>query len=395
MKLLIISAAFPPMTVAGEADHAFHLCQHLTDAGLDVHVLTTQGNLAANHLGMTVYPVMRHWTWSEIPRLARCMKQCSPDALLLLYSGGRLYNSHPMITFVPTLAKSLLPHATFVTQFENVGPPRWTSLLGRAIRKVITPWLGDFGTLIHTSDRLIVLSDHQRLALSQRFPDMVRKSVLIPPPPLMSMCPEENGVSRHRGRETLGVQTDDFLLIYFGYIYAGKGVETLLQAFHIVASYRNHMRLILVGGSVARPSHPSYGQEMCALSKQLGIDDKVIWTGAYCWDSDEASLYLRSADVCVLPFEDGVRLNNSSVAAAAAHGLPIITTQGTMVESPFIHQKNVILCPPQNPKAMAAAIETLMDTPDLRQRLRVGALQLTDEWFSWDRVIDRTIETFT
>ena len=106
-------------------------------------------------------------------------------------------------------------------------------------------------------------------------------------------------------------------------------------------------------------------------------------------------MYLCSADVCVLPFEEGVQLNNSSFVAAAAHGLPIITTRGAMVEAPFMHQKNAFLCPPQKPEVMAAAIETLMDQPDLRQHLRVGALQLVQKWFSWDRAIERMIATFS
>src|SRR5207253_4470800 len=100
-----------------------------------------------------------------------------------------------------------------------------------------------------------------------------------------------------------------------------------------------------------------------------------------------------SADLCVLPFDRGVQLNNSSFAAAAAHGLPIITTQGTMVEQPFVHQENVFLCPPRSPEVMATAIGTIMGNPDLRQRLCVGALQLVQEWFSWDKAIERTIST--
>jgi glycosyltransferase involved in cell wall biosynthesis len=314
-----------------------------------------------------------------------------------MYSGGPLYNWHPMITVVPTISKALLPAATFVTQFENVfPPPRSTSLRVRAVRKGLSLWLkfGAFGTLLRDSDRLIVLSSHQLQTLSKRCPAVDSKSICIPPPPLVFMS-EDNGASRQRGRERLGVQPDDFLLVYFGYIYASKGVETLLEAFHRVASRRSQIRLIMVGGNVEFPSHISYGREMSALSKQLGIDDKVIWTGAYATETDEASVYLRAADVCVLPFNDGVRLNNSSFAAAAAHGLPIITTQGAMIEPPFMHQKNVFLCPPQNPEAMAAAIETLMDSPDLRRRLRIGALELAREWFSWESAIERTIATLS
>src|SRR6267142_1501838 len=103
MKVLIISAAFPPMR-AGEADHTLHLCQHLAAWGLDIHVLTTQKEVVTSNLPFTVYPIMQNWTWSALPRLAKFVKHCAPQAVLLVYSGW-IYNGHPMITIVPTLAK--------------------------------------------------------------------------------------------------------------------------------------------------------------------------------------------------------------------------------------------------------------------------------------------------
>jgi glycosyltransferase involved in cell wall biosynthesis len=149
---------------------------------------------------------------------------------------------------------------------------------------------------------------------------------------------------------------------------------------------------MMIGGNIDPANHLSYAQEIYELGKTLGITDKMIWTGEYASDSDEASVYLHSADICVFPFTGGVTLNRSSLGAAAAHGLPIVTTQGPSLESPFRHQKNMLLCPPQDPRALALAIDSLISNPELRQRLRQGALELAHEWFSWDRAVDRTIE---
>ena len=95
----------------------------------------------------------------------------------------------------------------------------------------------------------------------------------------------------------------------------------------------------------------------------------------------------------MLPFDDGVSMNNSTFAAAAAHGLPIITTRGAVLEEPFVHGDNVFLCPPRDPDALADAIEVLMSRPELRERLAAGACKMTTEWFSWDKAIERTIAT--
>jgi len=402
MRVLVISAAFPPMR-AGEADHAFHLCRHLADRKLDVHVLTTRTNGVASDSDprVKVYPIMRNWSWSDLPRLGKFLRRCSPDAVVLMYIGF-IYNYHPMITFSPTISKTLLPNVPFVPMIANVygAHSHQTSILARAIRKGIARWAGvdyKFGTLLRDSNRIIVLSDHHRAILAERFAGVSAKSVLIPPPPIMSIYPDNNGAARERGREALGVKSDEFLLIYFGRVYPGKGIETLLKAFQLVARRRSHVRLVMVGGNIDSgfAKRPLYAQEMYQLPNQLGNDARVSWTGEYQWHSDRPSLYLRAADVCVLPFDEGVMLNRSSFAAAAAHGLSIITTQGAMLEQPFVHQENVFLCPPKNPEVMAAAIEALMDNCDLSQRLRLGALRLAEEWFSWPRAIDRTIATFS
>jgi glycosyltransferase involved in cell wall biosynthesis len=396
MKVLIISAAFPPMR-AGEADHTLHLCQHLAARGLDIHVLTTKKNVVTSRFPFKVYPIMQNWTWSDLPRLANFVKHCSPDAILLIYSGW-IYNDHPMITFVPTLLKILLPGVPFVTQFEIEYISRRFSLLTRAILKVMRCWGGSestdyifFGTLLRQSDRLIVLSQRHQARLSEHFPRTSSKSVVIPPPPIMHLCPENNGVSRQLGRKALGVQSDDFLLAYFGYIYSNKGIETLLKAFQMVSSQRSNVRLVMIGGSLGSSHHPAYAQSIYELVKQLGIAEKVIWTGEYAWDSTEASFYLHAADAGVFPFTEGVTLNRSSLAAAATHGLPIVTTKGATVETPFIHQKNVLLCPPQDPQSLASAINSLISCPELCQQLRVGALELAREWFSWEKAVERTI----
>jgi hypothetical protein len=44
MKIVIVSGAFPPASLA-EANHALHLAEALARSGADVHVLTTQGSV--------------------------------------------------------------------------------------------------------------------------------------------------------------------------------------------------------------------------------------------------------------------------------------------------------------------------------------------------------------
>jgi glycosyltransferase involved in cell wall biosynthesis len=383
---------------AGEADHTLHLCRHLAAQGLDVHLLTTRREQTASALPFKIYPTIRNWSWQDLPRLALCLKRCSPDVVFLFYIGW-VYNYHPMITFAPTISRALLPHVPFITQFANAigANPEQSSPVARAIRKAVAWWAGRsgldyrYGTLLRDSDRIIVFSDLHRAILSRHNSDVDHKSVLIPPPPILCIASEDKGAVRNKGREALGLGDDDFLIAYLGFIYPGKGIETLLKAFQIVSNEKGNLRLVVVGGTLQGFS--SFAEQVYEFSKQMRIDDKVIWTGGYSWDSDKASTYLRAADAFILPIDIGVQMNNSSFAAAATHGLPIIATRGAELERQFVHKENLFLCPPGDPEAMAAAIKLLMSAPDLRASIGAGALRLAQEWFSWDVVIERTMAT--
>jgi glycosyltransferase involved in cell wall biosynthesis len=184
----------------------------------------------------------------------------------------------------------------------------------------------------------------------------------------------------------LGLQDHEIAIVYYGFLYPLKGVETLIEAF---GQLPGNTRLLIVGG----PEDDDYARSLRELSNKTGRADHVLWIG-HC-DDEKSSLYLYSADICVLPFNVGVRLNNSSFAAAAAHSLPIVTTRGEMLEEPFIDGENVRLCPPKDPAAMIEAINELIDCPELRSRLRSGVKRLMEQYFAVDRIISSILRLLT
>lgn len=406
MRLLFISAAFPPMR-AGESEHAYHQCLHLASQGVEVHLLTSCANLEHPRMPFAVHPLMRDWSWKDLPRLAGFFRKNKPDAILLMYSGW-IYNSHPMITFAPTIAKYVLPGTPFVTQMEIEEGENLGSSMTRALRKFAQYVAGpagvdySFGTLLRDSTRLICLSEHHRTKHAARLPGVLKKSVVIPPPPLLTLCPDGPSAARLRGRTALGLQADEFLLVFFGYVDKNKGMETLFRAFQIVSKEAGHIKLAMIGGGRGFASQgvdqraqsiSKYESELLALPDRLGISSKMTWLSGYDSDSDAASMYLYAADACVLPYDQGVTLSRSSLAAAVAHGIPIITTRGACLETPFKHEVNVFLCPPKDPDALALAIRRVMSSPNLRLKLTEGAGQLAREWFSWEKAVARLMET--
>jgi glycosyltransferase involved in cell wall biosynthesis len=301
-----------------------------------------------------------------------------------------------MITFVPTLARRLCGTRNFVTQLENenglsgYSPGEWLGdkLIGALVkrlvgRKNVHPM---YGTLLRDSSHVIALSARHLDAFAKVYSGVRTKAEVIPAPSFVRALSEDAGYARRRGRQALGLEENEIAIIYYGFLYPLKGVETLVKAFCQLPA---NTRLLIVGGSVSE----DYARGLHELSRKTGKDERVVWTG-HCGD-EKSSLYLYAGDICVLPFDVGVRLNNSSFAAAAAHGLPIVTTRGEMLEDDFVDRENILLCPPKDPGAMAEAIHELIRFPELRSRLRSGAQQLHEQRFAADRIIGSTLRLLT
>ena len=302
-----------------------------------------------------------------------------------------------MITFVPTMVRTLLPNTPIVTLFTNTQAtsPGKFGLASRIIYKaarVSSRMNVDYslGTMLRDSSRIITMSRHHLQELVSLLPSVSQKSAIIPPPPILPLSADTQE-TRLLGREQLGVSDDMFLFAYFGYLYPGKGLETLVRAFSVVADGNSRVRLAIIGSVLQFIGGAEYAEKVQQLVNDLGIADKVIFTGAFDWDSTQGSVYLRAADACVLPFTAGVQMNNSSFAAVVTHGLPVVTTAGFSLEEPFIDGENVSLCPPENPEAMAAAMRKVMNDSQFRDSLHQGALRFADEWFSWTRHTQRTL----
>lgn len=397
-KLLVISGVFPPMPIA-EADHIARLCSELAQRGYDIDLLTSTQGKADIAAGYRVHAVMPGWDWANRSRIAQMAREIRPDIVLIWYV-GMAYDYHPMITFAASQLKAILPRAQIVTQVTApVGSdPLKFPKSTRALRKAVSIAAGTrdtdffYGTLLRDSDHVIFMADSHLQQLTSAYPAVVAKSSVVPPPPLIPMSPATDA-SRRKGRELLGADDATPLFAYFGRLYRGKGLEYLLEAFRAVHADNPATRLAIIGG----PTPPAWHGDTWSVeqlhdqARDLKIDHAVTWTGEFPFDSDIGSTYLRAADFAVLPFDWGSALNNSSLAACASHGLPVITTRRDIEDPELIDGKNVLLCPPKDAAALEAAMRRLLADPALTQRLHEGANDLTQRHFSWATSVDRTV----
>ncbi|WP_373003071.1 glycosyltransferase family 4 protein [Hyphomonas sp.] len=399
-KVLVISGVFPPMPIA-EADHIARLSEGLARRGYDVDVLTSSQGNAASVTGCRVHADIPSWNWSAQAPILKAAQTLNPD-LVFFWFVGMSFEFHPMISLLPTHIRTVLPNAKIVTQITapvGVRPkayPFWT----RAALKLSAFRLGggnisyEYGTLLRDSDRVIAMAESHLERIAEHLPQLHAKADIIPPPPLIPMS-APGDASRCRGRELLGVPMDAPLFAYFGRLYRGKGLEYLIEGFSLLREQTPAARLAIIGGPAPNWFKEGWSvEDLHAISRKFGIEDAISWTGEFPFDSDVGSLYLRAVDYAVLPFDEGAALNNSSIAACAAHDLPVITTTGERPEREFVDGENVLLCAPMDAGALSDAMKRLLADASLTARLKKGAADLTERHFSWKATLDRTKNVF-
>ena len=159
-------------------------------------------------------------------------------------------------------------------------------------------------------------------------------------------------------------------------------------------------RLLMVGGKVGAsdPTNQAYLEHVERLTVDLGVADRVQWTGFT--SSDQVSANLLAADCAVLPYHEGATLRHGSLMAALAHGLPIVSTltsAGGETDPglfPMLRDgESALLVPPEDPVRLADAVERVMIDPELRLRLAQGAAGLSKQ-FTWDAIARRHLEVY-
>jgi glycosyltransferase involved in cell wall biosynthesis len=191
------------------------------------------------------------------------------------------------------------------------------------------------------------------------------------------------------GRDTLAANQRADLqrptLVYVGQLYPHKGVDLVLQALDGVP----RAELLLVGGLPDDPQRPRLEQ----LAAELGVRERVRFTGPRPYA--EVPSLLAQARVALLPIAEGLvaRCFTSPLKLFdyLAAGLPIVAVDFPTIREVLRDGHNGLLVPPNDPSAMAAAVNRLLDDPALATRLGQQAREDAAA-YTWERRADRILQ---
>ncbi|MGQ9816050.1 MAG: glycosyltransferase family 4 protein, partial [Candidatus Roseilinea sp.] len=180
---------------------------------------------------------------------------------------------------------------------------------------------------------------------------------------------------------------------YFGFLNESKGGETLIRALAELRAQGLDVKLILIGGQTgdSDPTNQNYARRLMELAGARGAQAHIISTGFL--NPSDVSAAFAACDCVALPYRDGASLRRGTLMAALAHGSAIVTTTPRVALPELQHEENALFVPPDDPRALAAAIRRVLTDPALRRKLQAGSLR-AGKLFAWDRIAAETARVF-
>jgi N,N'-diacetylbacillosaminyl-diphospho-undecaprenol alpha-1,3-N-acetylgalactosaminyltransferase len=177
-------------------------------------------------------------------------------------------------------------------------------------------------------------------------------------------------------RQQWNITSDDIVVTMIARLIVPKGVGEFLRA---AGELKDRARFVLIGEP--DPGNPSslswkelseYTQRGIALAP--GRQENILE-------------WLAVSDIYVLPsYREGVP---RTVLEAMAMKLPVITTDAPGCRETVIEGQNGFLVPPRSSQALVQALNSLIDSAELRKRMGTRSRELVVERFSSKKITDQ------
>ena len=371
LRVAVCFGSFPPQRNGG-SDFVARFSSELAATGATVHVLTSSSAAPERETfcdGVTVHRIVDNWHLrgghASLRRMRAVIEDEDVDVVHVLFPDSEVQGAYQLPALV---GRGRIP---LVTTFWNLG-------LGR--RSPAPLRLESLALLARSA----VLSSHDPLYLAA-----LRRITLGVKP--VHWLPVGSNFE-HAGSRTR--RDDRIVLGFFGKLDFTRGVDTLFEA--IAQLDRPGVRLIMLGSAgqperyATDPRTLAEFERLRALPERLGIADAVSWTDFLSDESVPDAL--ADLDICVLPYRRN-SLGRSALAAALAAGVPVVLGGSPEGVAPLRDGEHIALVPPDDPKALAQTIRTLVDDPDARAMLSAGARRAASH-FAWPEIARHALELY-
>jgi D-inositol-3-phosphate glycosyltransferase len=243
--------------------------------------------------------------------------------------------------------------------------------------------------VVAAANALIANTDAEAASLVSLYdscPDIVH--VVSPGVDLFTFTP---GESRSAARELVGLPHDALVVSFVGRIQPHKGPEVLIRATSELVKHSPLLRHKLVVNVMGGASGASTDEvdRLKELTTWLGIDDVVRFEPPVA--RQDLAQWYRAADLVVVPsYSESFGL---VALEAQACGTPVVATAVGGLRTAVADGISGVLVDGHDPKAWSSVIARLLQEPQRRVLLSMGAIEHASH-FGWDTTARGTLDIY-
>ena len=243
--------------------------------------------------------------------------------------------------------------------------------------------------VVAAAQALVANTDAEAASLVSLYdacPDIVH--VVAPGVDLYTFTPDQG---RSAARAVVGIPQDSLVVTFVGRIQPHKGPEVLIRATSELVKHspllRNKLIVNVIGG--ASGANTEEVDRLKELATWLGIDDVVRFAPPVA-RGDLAQWY-RAADLVVVPsYSESFGL---VALEAQACGTPVVATAVGGLRTAVADGISGVLVDGHDPKAWSSVITRLLQEPQRRVLLSMGAIEHASH-FGWDATARGTLDIY-
>ncbi len=176
---------------------------------------------------------------------------------------------------------------------------------------------------------------------------------------------------------------DKMILMTFGLISSGKGIENVIKALPSVVNRHPELTYLIVGKThptVLKYSGEEYRNYLKRLANRLKVSNNIVFIDNFLSENDLCE-YLSATDMYVTPYVNEAQITSGTLAYAVGAGACVIST-------PYWHAQEIldggrgILFDFGDHEALARILNDLLDHPDKLNKYRKKAFEygLKTKW---------------
>jgi glycosyltransferase involved in cell wall biosynthesis len=174
---------------------------------------------------------------------------------------------------------------------------------------------------------------------------------------------------------------DDRLILFFGRIWAYKGLDYLIRAEPLITARVPDAKIVIAGE----------GEDFARYRRLMVHPETFIVHNEYVPDDKRTALF-RQASLVVLPYIDASQ--SGVIPLAYTFAKPVVATTVGSLPDMVEHGHTGYLVPPRDEQALAEAIVSLLQDQELRQRYGANGKRKVEAECSPSMVAQQTLAVY-